>query len=354
MPTLHKLENACIGLIIGETATYLDGIRDLKQVPARTCKGTYSFVLARALALGAAAPEKAVSGWFEARELTRQSPLPLSKRALYAPWYVLLGLETGAWRAELPEAEVPSSILDAVQDLFLKGEIDGRQWRFLSSELPGIGEIATLMRGPRENRVKVLEEAVHYLRSAPKDSSDLPMSFVLGYLASQIAPGTMDHLQLLSPHVQSFPGVLMWYGLCAGLHRRSTVASYAGGLGRRAIREVLRREFLLDRPTCDISLSELRMLSLKGSFDFRTSSNSQIEIGIAPCITPALRWPPRSDSMMFDTAPLQVNLTATVEALRFDLEDVTERLKTITSRLPGGSAPPASKRTSRDRRPGRR
>ena len=37
--------------------------------------------------------------------------------------------------------------------------------------------------------------------------------------------------------------------------------SYAAGLGRRIMRDVLRSESLLDLPTCDISITEFSVLN---------------------------------------------------------------------------------------------
>lgn len=353
-PTLHRLESACAGLILGETATYLDGRRDLMQVPARTCAGTYSFVMARALGLGVLVAEKSEisSAWFEARELTRQSNLPLSRSVLQAPWFVLLGLENGTWKSDPSETQLSRPVLDACLDLYLKGEVDNRQWQSLEPEAPGVGDLGDMMRGPREDRVVALEEIASKLRRRAAATPPVSLSFVLGYCASQIAPGTMDHLQLLAPYVHDFPGVLMWYGLCAGLHRRSTVGSYAGGLGRRTIREVLREEALLDRPTCDVGLAELQILNSKerGRYTFRTNSSAQIEVELAPCISATFRWPPRTEVSEPPLSPSKVTADA-VEPILSDLERTTEELLEISARLGRLTNRREIKRPRKDRRP---
>jgi hypothetical protein len=331
-PTLHRLENACVGLILGETATHLGGQRDLKQVPARACASTYSFVMARALAMGLMRSniDPIATGWFEARELTHQSKLSLSKSLLGFPWYVLLGLEDGTWQSSPPAAELPRPVLEACLDLYLKGEVNNRQWHSLQAEVPGISVFADMMRGPREDRVVAFEQVVHQMRGRTFENP-ITLSFVLGYLASQVAPGTLDHIHLLSPYMNDFPGVLLWYGLCAGLYRRSNVASYAGGLGRRAIREVLRSEAFMDRPICDIALSELRLIGNRGVLDFRTSSNNHIDVEIAPCVTSTLRWPPRSESQ---DQIFQPGISRDeIKYLDLELTEVIDHLQDISSGL---------------------
>ena len=235
VPELHRLESACAGLILGEIATYLDSQRDLKRVAVRACIGTYSLVMARSLALGALTldSDRISDSWFEARELTRQSSLSMSKPVLYAPWRVLLGLEGGGWPAVSSGPQLPRWVLDLCLDLYVKGEVDGRQWHSLESEIRDLEGLGTVMRGPREERVVAFERVADQLRES--SANPVVVAFTVGYLASQIAPGTLEHLHVVSPHVHAFPGVLMWYGMCAGLHGRSGVTSYAGGLGRRAI-----------------------------------------------------------------------------------------------------------------------
>src|SRR5712692_2608292 len=57
-PSLGRLEDACLGLILGEAATYLDGKIDVKQLSPVICARTYSYAMARALALRTLTPDK--------------------------------------------------------------------------------------------------------------------------------------------------------------------------------------------------------------------------------------------------------------------------------------------------------
>jgi hypothetical protein len=125
-------------------------------------------------------------------------------------------------------------------------------------------------------------------------------------------------------------------------------------LGRRAIRDVLRSEGFLDRPTCDVSLAELQIINSKekGSFDFRTSSNTQIEVEIAPCVTATLRWPPRSSSSEQLVLP-KISIEA-IESIQFDLEGTAEKLQDIAGRLSRAIADPDKRRGRSDRKPRRK
>ncbi|MFL6388684.1 MAG: hypothetical protein ACJ71U_14470 [Terriglobales bacterium] len=246
---------------------------------------------------------------------------------------------------------VPESILDACSDLFLKGELDSRRLYALDSEIPGISDLAERIRGPREDRVLALERMAENLRTRSAGGNPITLAFAVGYLASQVGPGTLDHLHLLKPYLNLFPGVLLWYGLCAGLHGKSTVASHAGGLGRRVLRDLLLKETFLDKPTCDIAISELRVMTTKfrGSPEFLTNSHSQLEVEIVPCVKTVMRWPPRSDpsDSMF---ALTTNAIEEIRELQVDLADASEVIRDVSQRLSMLVGGPLGKRSKPDRK----
>jgi hypothetical protein len=81
--------------------------------------------------------------------------------------------------------------------------------------------------------------------------------FLLAYLASAVSPGTLDHIQLILPFVRSFPDILLWYGLLAGISSKGSLGRSADELARRVLRELERDSDFLTAPSCDIALSEL-------------------------------------------------------------------------------------------------
>ena len=72
-----------------------------------------------------------------------------------------------------------------------------------------------MMHGSREDRVLAFEEFLHRIDgiSVPKPEV---MSFMLGYLASRIAPGTIRHSSVLGQVAHRYPTAVIWYGFCAG------------------------------------------------------------------------------------------------------------------------------------------
>ncbi len=128
-----------------------------------------------------------------------------------------------------------------------------------------------MMRGSREDRVLAFDEFLNKIKgkSAPKPET---MSFMLGYLASRIAPGTIKHSSILDPITHSYPSAMLWYGFCAGFTGGDTKMPDGNGKrcvdfpssARRVVRELLRPEPHLGSPTCDIGYLELIALSQTG------------------------------------------------------------------------------------------
>ena len=87
-PQLEKVEEACLGLILGEAATYVEQKHEKKPViTPLSCAGTCSYAMARALALSeeqsmGADDQSVARSWMKARSLTKQQPLRLKPEEL--------------------------------------------------------------------------------------------------------------------------------------------------------------------------------------------------------------------------------------------------------------------------------
>lgn len=351
-PRLGKLQEACLGLILAEAATYLE--RRPSNLSPVACASTYSFPMARALALGilTADHDPISNSWYAGRNLTNQPRLSLAMDALQGPWAVVLSLSTGVPPSPRSILRTPpASIFDACLDLYRTGDIQPQQWDVLTRGFPEIRATKERMHGPREERVIAIEKSLPVLLNK-RFNDATTVAFLCGYLASQVSPGTFDHSSLVAPHLQTFPTALLWYGLCAGLQERSNLQSYSVGLGRRVVRDVLRNENFLDRPHCDIALSELEVLSSAESqmADLRTGTPGRLEVEIAPCVTTVVRWPPRSEAVQ-ESLPLRVQQEA--RYLLSELEETLGRLDSICRRLArllASNEGPRSKSERKDRK----
>ena len=296
-PSLGRLEDACLGLILGEAATYLDGKLDVKQLSPIICARTYSYAMTRALALRILTPDKdpISPAWFDLRTLTKQPQLSLDGLELLEPWTVLLSLSLGGFSSSHSLSKrIPAVIVDACVDLYSSGDIAQSTWIAVTKLFPEVREAKKQMLESREERVVTFERSVTHLRSfALRDKSIA--SFLCGYLASQVSPGTFDHAMLVAPQVRSLPASFLWFGLCAGLRNHASLQRHLPGLGRRILREILRSDSLLETPRCDIAIAELEVLSRIEDqiVSLRPAVQGHLEVEIAPCVTTNIRWPLR-------------------------------------------------------------
>lgn len=299
-PSLEKLEGACLGVILGEAATYyVDSHLDPKTVSLNACASTYSFAMSRALSLGILNPDNdpVTNAWEALRTITKQPRLNLNVETLGILWSVIVSLSSDSsynLNSALPQP--PPDVMRACEDLYKTGDIQSQQWTALTRMFPVIRDIKAKMSATREERVNSFERSIGSMFSSRADDP-VTAGFLCGYLASQIGPGTLDYVSLLIPHLQTFRTALAWYGFCAGLQEHSSLQNYSSGLGRRIIRDILRNETILDRPRCDIALAELEVLlgPENQTTDLRTAYHGYLEAELAPCVTTIVRWPSSRD-----------------------------------------------------------
>ena len=297
-----------LGLILGEAASYTVSNREFRQLTPAACSATCSYALARSvLSEMALEPEVIISQWTRARKMSNQSALPLGESDITDCWSILFDLfaeNSMSLRRHSTEDSALLKVVKAICRRLLSGDddVDGQVVRELLSEIPGLSDRSMWLGRTREERVAGYEELLSQLTSLGGHDS-LMTSFALAYFVSRMSLGSLEHLRLLVPVAPKYRSVLMWYGLLAGIHPESQLATVGGGLGRRLIRDVQSVESFTARPTCDIALSELQMLSSADPqlSELITSVPGQLEIEIASGISTFVRWPNRLDSSSGDT-----------------------------------------------------
>jgi hypothetical protein len=209
------------------------------------------------------------------------------------------------------------------------GRISESVWQALVGYHPELNSLHNQTYQTREERVVAVQRALSILRS----SNNLPLfvcDFAVGYLASRIGPGSLDHADLLASEWPQDPAPIVWLGLCAGLYPDSTVQAYANGLGKRVLRNVCAPEGILERPRCDISLSELEVLFFgdNPSVDFLTHSQTYLSVELWPRVIATLRWPTQAP------APQRADLQDS--RITTELRNAITGLRDLYNSLAGG------------------
>jgi len=288
LPSLNKFEDAAAGLIIAEALTLSGAQRSVSGLSLLPCQSTYSYSFARALALSYVhnGKDPIAAPFGVAKRLTRQPPRRVPDELLSRTVQVLSGLAAESSIVER-SLGIPPFIWETCRELQFEREVK-RSWSLLSGAGVLRQQVLDELRGPREHRVKAFERI---LQGA--DGLDaLTASFLAGLLADQIAPGTFEHIDLLLPYLNRYPTALLWYGLCAGLHRDSEVQQIGNCLGRRLVRDLLTPDPILSRPKYDLSVDELQVhLDREEPLEFRTASQNHIAVELLPGVPAYMKWP---------------------------------------------------------------
>jgi hypothetical protein len=270
-PSLGHLTWPIAGLILGEVLA-ASGLPDksLETMPANACESTLSFAMFRAAARYTSFRQwpQLVESWEFVRQATRQHQRMIESDAVARVCATIM---------EASDLNKVDALLTSRDRLVLHAcyELITSPGSAPASLLviKQFSSIEERMYGPREDRVVAFSEFIRDLERGPGDSE--LTSFMLGYLASRIAPGTIQHSSVLRPLSQRYATALLWYGFCAGFAGPETNTSriIVGGRrspldlpasARRVARDLTRPESILGTPTCDIAFLELLALSKTG------------------------------------------------------------------------------------------
>lgn len=139
-----------------------------------------------------------------------------------------------------------------------------------------------MLRDTREIRVTAFQQFVQDLATYPPNrDNSAEAAFVVGYVASRMAPGTLEYFRLLRPLEPLVPGVLVWYGMCAALQSDDFIAG-SGGVGRRIYRDFVAAPTFPDRPRADISVWDLDVFSHSENSPVSMVGSSSFSVELLP------------------------------------------------------------------------
>ena len=296
---LPEVGSAGIGLILAEGITHSFGRTDISKLPFSAFARTLSFAFAESakryeqmFAGTGEVLEQIRSGWLSVRKVSNQHPLKLSPSDIRDVW----GLVLSAFSEIEPNPSRIASeplIIEALREIRADGRMPIRTWEDLSGPFQKIKSLTSAMGGPREGRVKAAEMAISELAHGPEETRRR-RAFIAGYMVSLIEPGSFDHFSILFPTISEFRESLLWYGVCSGLFRETSVVNYGKGLGLLIKRELERPSHWYDRPNCDVALSEIEILL--GNRDdaklhLQTLVPGTLKVELFPMISTYVKWP---------------------------------------------------------------
>jgi hypothetical protein len=331
------LRSANVGLIVAEGVAYSVGRADWSRLPFGAFARTLSYAFAEGVnRYGDRDTEKEGvfdhirSGWQAARELAHQASLDLSPASIRDVWAVVLAACGGDTAMQARRGAQPA-LVEALQAVRGSGRVPVEAWKKLAGRLTKGEAVLETLEGPREARVKAVESALRELAHGPEDSRR-ERAFIAGYMASRIQPGSLEHFPVLFPVTAELREGLLWYGACSGLTPESSVNAYGNGLGWLMKRELGRPSHWLDRPNCDIALSEMSILltNREGTKpNIPTLASGALTVALFPQVSTSVKWSEYGEDHFVDKgAPTTQSRTLFDEDARLR-EDVLEIVRRI-------------------------
>lgn len=324
--------NVVLGMILSEATTHVASINggfDKTKLSVNACLATCSFVLGQAISFGWGYTPELIENWFLTRKITRQPTLNIDPKTLLGPWSIVLGVDKFVTNVR-DWPSISSSIREICHNLRINGEVDRFHLEKLTKGWPDLRDAFGYMDGSREERVRSFESA---LRAITRKRRSIPQSvvFCCGLLASRVAPGSLEHAGLLVPYLDSMKGLILWYGLCAGMIPESKLANYSDSLGRRVLRDMETEDTIFSKPRCDISIEELDILSVSEASlrNIRNSIPGKLVVEISPCVNALVRWPATERTHAITQRSLFEDNTGDFEAALLDLNRSLERVRDL-------------------------
>ncbi len=295
-PFLGDLEDICSALIISEALSQYPKRTSIEFLTPLACASTYSYCISRALALGSmiGGLDRITERWLLARKLTRQPQRKLKVNSIQRVWRIVFNLYSQKKQINIPILEpVNDASYEMVHALTEYSELGGIRRQTWARFVKHPDELLSLeenMQGPIEKRVLAFNDFI----SGPFFSyinDSFFQSFMCGYLANRIGPGSLDHVHIIWPYLEMCPEALLWYGIFAGITPKNEIQSSCKGLGRRLIRDLYAQEQLLNMPLSDISVDELAILfcNEKYEIDFLRGISSLLIVEISPGVSVFLK-----------------------------------------------------------------
>lgn len=330
-------------LSLVEVQLLSEGQIKARQVSPAAARRTLSFVWGRGIASGLSLPEleNLTSRWLEAYRLCNS----LYAREDSAPsvQHVLPVLKTVC---ELLENNVVLKPVERLIAAIVNSDAHAKDsaWRDASDYFSMNISLQSIEDASREERGSYLQR----LFKGGRVPSDAGREAAQGFLATQIAPGSLEHLDIVLG--QGSPEAAFWYVLFAALQKPHSVLNAFGGLGRRVTRDVRDCETLDRSPRADIALDELKILA-RLNFDELASKighSNEIEVELLPGVSGTFRF---GRSAALKTASNEKQAAHLWSGkLASDLRQISYLVEKTLADVEGGATPSSDNKSKRTRK----
>jgi hypothetical protein len=285
---------ALIGVMICDAAVQVrdNASSKVSDISLQACLATPSAAVVRTALLGydSEFADVVLQRWFTVREELPNGAIRIRPEQLILFWTTILSAFSGS----SPTGASPDhrALSDFISSVYSGGGVaHDHALGQIAVMVPGVHNLAQALRGNREDRVRVLEQFAASLGPA---RSPIVNGMILGYLAAQVADGSLNYIQLASRFADKFPLSVLWFGLFSGLNRNNDILTAGECLGRRIERRV-KAASGLGPISADFSYEEFTLLLQEGRLGrVRTDSQTILEIELIPGVTGRFRRQPNT------------------------------------------------------------
>lgn len=286
MDLSENILSAVVSLSMAEAVLHSEGKISWRQLSPAACKRTLSYAWGKALAARAPAEsfQKLPSRWTDTySRINSQSVIESVRRTIagaIGPLSAYAKLAIG-----LPPLDQAGGLAYALQQKDKKAI--GTYWKQVCKVFDSQISLDELSKSTREERAAYLQQA---LRLAKNSDTDEFAASACAFIATQVAPGSLEHLDLLRQ--SGNPSVVFWYALYAALQAPNEIMSAQSGLGYRVYRDIARTEEHLSEPSADISFDELKAIERSGidSFSKKFGHTNEVEVELIPLVTSSFTY----------------------------------------------------------------
>lgn len=349
-----KLFPVFVAMAMAEALLLGEGKLGLRQLSPAICKRTFSFAWGRALA--ARVPSEVIenfpSRWLEAYGLVHSNAARSAIEHIigHVVHVLTVGTKVGLGiRAESSYEALAAALSSGNRSLL------GDAWMSFRHPFERIVSLDELSTATREERGAYLQELIRSQSRVTSDSEMEVLAAASAFVATQVAPGSFEHAELLRD--SSRPDILVWYALFSALQSPRNIIDFQNGLGRRVLRDILRVEEQMSRPSADIALVELAAIARIGTdaLSRRLGHLGEIEIELAPHVSSSFTFQTRTDRSRPSIQPAgfdqeQLFTSDKRKSVRERLEQMAAALSQLALEVKdedGSSNAPSSKRHRR-------
>ncbi len=253
-----RSRNIWIALMIAEALSAAYGAGgDENEISYSICRRTQSFALGRYSALyGSKNSEAIAEKWASLNGLGNTETSVAARVTAQAIRKIASAISGRMVTSEQDRGA--GSLIELLFSRYISHEVADA----LKNFYPEIGEVAQGLYQHFDARVPAFERVSAVISQSGRNN-ELD-ALALGFYANLIAPGTFAHTRLLSRRLSTYPTVILWYGVFAALSEEFEAEAAFQGLGSKLIRDLEASFRISDRPSVDISIQELEILSRAG------------------------------------------------------------------------------------------